>query len=436
MCGVVSFASSPSSETALASLKAWLPRGTTLGTHQWEARHRGMTMLLWAHVVALPLLALGYGSTIGHALLEGLLIAAFALPATLLRAGDDKRRLRALIVTFGLLTCSATLVHIMNGAIEAHFHYFVIVTVLALYEEWATYLAAIAYVLLQHGVGSALAHDSIFNHDADPWLWASVHAGFIAALCVANVVNWRAAEALRAEVVAHAGDLERSNRELEEFAYVASHDLAEPLRTISSYLDLIERRAQLDDDSRQFFAFARGGAERMRRLIDDLLRYSRAGRSEISRRPVQAAEVIDQTMRDLAAEIEAAGARVECDDLPVVEADPVLLRQLFQNLVSNAVKFRDDEPPVVRVSGRELAEGWEFTVQDNGIGVPADHAERVFKMFQRLHHRYEYDGTGIGLSVCQRIVERHGGRIRVEPAEGRGSRFVFTIANPRRKVRG
>jgi signal transduction histidine kinase len=169
----------------------------------------------------------------------------------------------------------------------------------------------------------------------------------------------------------------------------------------------------------------------MRRLIDDLLHYSRTGRRELRRESVRADAIVDETLRGLAAEFEAAGATVERDDLPVVDGDPVLLGQVFQNLMSNAVKFRDGEAPVVHVSARELPDRWEFSVQDNGIGIPEDHAENIFKMFQRLHHREEYDGTGIGLSVCQRIVERHGGEIRVEPGpEGRGSRFVFTLKRP------
>jgi signal transduction histidine kinase len=404
-----------------------------------------MVRLLWAHVLVLPLLAFAYGKSIPHSLFEGSIIAVFAVPATMV-GGDHRRRERALIVTFGLLTCSATLVHIMGGAIEAHFHYFVIVTVLSLYEEWTTYLTAIAYVLLQHGVGSAFAHDSVFAHGGSPWKWSAVHAGFISALSVANVVNWRAAEALRiqmqgqaeelavanAHLSEHARDLERSNRELEEFAYVASHDLAEPLRSITSYLELIERRVELDGDTKQFFAFATEGARRMRRLIDDLLRYSRTGRGDLRREAVPTDAIVAETLRDLAAEIDEAGARFDRADLPVVEGDPVLLGQLFQNLMSNAVKFRDGVAPVVQLSARELPDSWEFTVQDNGIGIPEDQSEEVFKMFQRLHHREEYDGTGIGLAVCQRIVERHGGRIRVEPvAEGTGSRFVFTIGRPK-----
>jgi signal transduction histidine kinase len=404
---------------------SWLPSGKTLPDKEWEARHRGMVVLLWAHAVALPLLSLAYGHRVGQSLSEGTLIAAFAVPATLV---SGRRRARALIVTFGLLTCSATLVHIMNGAIEAHFHYFVIVTVLALYEDWSAYGTAIGYVLFQHGIGSAFAHDSIFNHPGNSWAWSAVHAGFIAALSAANIVNWRAAESMRAQTLAHAAELERSNRELEEFAYVASHDLAEPLRVITSYLQLIDRRAQLDADSRQYLGSAVDGARRMRRLIDDLLRYSRTGRGELQRRHVPATEIVDETMRALAADIESAGAVVEVGDLPVVDGDPVLLGQLFQNLVANAVKFHDDAPPRVQVTGRELPAGVEFTVADNGIGIAPDDAVRVFRMFQRLHHREQYEGTGIGLSVCQRIVERHGGEIHVEAGPGgRGSRFVFTV---------
>jgi light-regulated signal transduction histidine kinase (bacteriophytochrome) len=210
---------------------------------------------------------------------------------------------------------------------------------------------------------------------------------------------------------------------------VASHDLVEPLRVISSYLQLLDRRADLDDESRRYIDFAVGGAARMRDLVDDLLRYSRSGRVDLQRRSVPASDLVDATLRTLAAAIEDAGAEVEVESLPIVEADPVLLGQVFQNLIGNAIKFRDGERPHVRVSGHEQAHGWEFVVDDNGIGIPEADRARVFNMFQRLHHREDYDGTGIGLALCQRIVERHGGSIRVEPGDGgRGSRFVFTLS--------
>jgi signal transduction histidine kinase len=409
------------------SLASALPRGATLPVAEWETRHRGMVALLWIHVPIFPLLALGYGAALWHALLEGAVVAVFGAACVLFRGS---RRARSLLVTFSLLSCSAILTHIMKGAIEAHFHFFVMVTVLALYEDWVPFLASIGYVLLHHGLGSAFAHDSIFNHSGNPWLWAGVHAFFIAGLSAANVVNWRAAESMRDDMREATNDLRRSNRELEDFAYIASHDLTEPLRMITSYLQLLDRRAELDDEAREYLEYACDGAGRMRDLIDDLLRYSRAGRVEVQRERIPAAEVVEATMRDLAAAIEGAQATVEVAELPTVDADPVLLAQVFQNLLANAVKFHDGDAPKVRVSGREIAQGWEFTVEDNGIGVDPSDGEKIFKMFQRLHHRDEFEGTGIGLSVCQRIVERHGGEIRVEPvAGGHGSRFVFTLAS-------
>ena len=401
-----------------------------------------MVILLCAHVPALTLLALAYGNSLTHSLIEGGVVMIFALPAALLRGGA--RRPREVIVTLGLLTCSASLVHVMNGAIEAHFHFFVMVAVLGLYEDWVPFLLAIAYVLLHHGFGSAFAHDSVFNHGGDPWLWAGVHTFFITCLSVAIVVNWRAAEKQRdelrtasadlarahAKAEARAAEFQRSNRELEQFAYVASHDLGEPLRMISSYLQLIERRAELDEQSRSHLDFAVDGATRMRTLIDDLLLYSRAGRVDLKRREVPARDLVEATVRGLAGAIDEAHATVEVGELPVIACDPVLLGQVFQNLIANGIKFQNGDAPHVTISGREVPGGWEFVVSDNGIGILAENRERIFKMFQRLHHREEYQGTGIGLSVCQRIVERHDGKIRVEAGPGgRGSTFVFTIAS-------
>ena len=300
-----------------------------------------MVILLCAHVPALTLLALAYGNSLGHSLLEGAAVMVFALPAALLRSGS--RRPREVLVTLGLLTCSAALVHVMNGAIEAHFHFFVMVAVLGLYEDWVPFLLAIGYVLLHHGFGSAFAHDSVFNHGGDPWLWAGVHAFFITGLSVAVVVNWRAAEQQRdelrtasetlarahAEAEARAAEFQRSNRELEQFAYVASHDLGEPLRMISSYLQLIERRAELDEKSRSHLDFAVDGATRMRTLIDDLLLYSRAGRVDLKRREVPAGDIVEATVRGLAGAIDEAHATVEVAELPVIACRPGAARPGF-----------------------------------------------------------------------------------------------------------
>jgi len=232
-----------------------------------------------------------------------------------------------------------------------------------------------------------------------------------------------------------AENLERSNKELEQFAYVASHDLQEPLRMVASYTQLLERRYkdQLDDTAREFIAFAVDGASRMQRLINDLLAYSRvhtrAGEPEL----VELSHVLGQARANLATAIEESGALVTNDELPVVMADPAQMVSVFQNLIGNAVKFRGEEPPHVHVSARER-DGWvEISVRDNGIGIREEHHDRIFVIFQRLHNRKDYPGTGVGLALCKRIIERHGGRISVDSEEGKGTTLTFTLPEGRQE---
>jgi PAS domain S-box-containing protein len=533
---------------AARRLGAALPHGQTLPDDQWRARHRALVLLLWAHVAALPVVALAYGFSLGHALLEGSAIAVFGVFA-LLRPGG--RRMQSLIVTFGLLSCSAVLVHITGGLIEAHFHYFVMVAALSLYEDWVPFLTAVGYVFLQHGLmASAVDHDSVFNHGGSAWHWAVVHALFIGALSVALVANWRASEADRiafrslvetleegvlmisrtgtliaanpgaerilgmapAEVLAENGSrpdwtfvaadgtplaedrrpmritartglpqtgvrmglrradgatrwlavttravdageapgpytivisftdvteerlatdaLERSNAELQQFAYIASHDLSEPLRMVSSYLQLLRRRyrGRLDEDADEFIDYAVEGATRMRSLIEGLLAYSRAGRDGEPREPVDLGHVTADVLRSLAAAMIEANAELEIGRLPVVMGDRGQLEQLIQNLVANALKFRDGRRARVWVRAEGTSEGMaQIAVADDGIGIPPDAREHVFEMFERLHDNECYAGTGIGLAICRKIVERHGGRIWVDDRAGGGTVFRFTL---------
>ena len=224
-------------------------------------------------------------------------------------------------------------------------------------------------------------------------------------------------------------ELERSNKELEQFAYVASHDLQEPLRMVASYTQLLERRYkdQLDDTAREFIAFAVDGANRMQRLINDLLAYSRIQTRGGEPQLVDLNHVLGQARANLSAAIEEGGALVTNDELPTVTADPAQMVSVFQNLVGNAIKFHGAEPPHVHVSAREIGSEVEVSVRDNGIGIRKEHQERIFVIFQRLHNRTDYPGTGVGLALCKRIVERHGGRIWVESEEGRGATFAFTL---------
>ena len=234
-----------------------------------------------------------------------------------------------------------------------------------------------------------------------------------------------------AELAERAKDLERSNMELQQFAYVASHDLQEPLRTISSFTQLLAKRYsdKLDDKGREFIAFAVEGSKRMQTLINDLLSFSRVGTQGKALAPVQCDAVLDTVMRSLKRAIEESGAVITRDSLPTVLADDLQLGQLLQNLVGNAIKFRGSQAPRVHIGAERNGSGWKISVRDNGIGIAPEHSERIFVIFQRLHTRTQYAGTGIGLAICKKIAERHGGRIWVEAAPDCGSRFCFTIAD-------
>jgi signal transduction histidine kinase len=226
-----------------------------------------------------------------------------------------------------------------------------------------------------------------------------------------------------------AAELVRSNRDLEQFASAVSHDLKEPLRAVAGYAALLQRKygGLFDDKSDAYLAGTVDGAERMQRLIDDLLSYARVGSRGGEFKPADAEAALTAAVANLRVGIEEAGAVITHDPLPTVRSDPSQLVQLLQNLIANAVKFRGAESPRIHVGAEREAGQWRFRVHDNGIGVEQQFRERIFEIFQRLHPRSAYPGTGIGLAICKRIVERHGGRIWVESTPGRGSTFFFTI---------
>jgi len=224
-------------------------------------------------------------------------------------------------------------------------------------------------------------------------------------------------------------ELARSNAELEQFAYVASHDLQEPLRMVASYAQLLGRRyeAKLDGDAREFMAYIVDGASRMKQLIEDLLAYSRVGTKGAEFKRVNAEDALKRALFNLRVAIQEAGAVVTNDPLPALSGDEVQLGQLLQNLMSNALKFRSDSVPRIHIGVTESAKEYTFEVRDNGIGIEPQYYERIFMVFQRLHNKGEYPGTGIGLAICKKVVERHGGRIWVESRPGAGSSFYFTL---------
>ncbi len=256
----------------------------------------------------------------------------------------------------------------------------------------------------------------------------------IADVIAQGIVRRRA----EAELEERARDLARSNEDLEQFAYVASHDLQEPLRMVSSYVQLLARRyrGKLDGDADEFIAFAVEGVTRMQRLINDLLSFSRVGRRGKEFDRIEMMRVVALAESNLRAAIVESAAEITCDPLPEVLGDEGQLTQLFQNLIGNAVKFRGTEPPRIHVSVRRESGEWVFAVKDNGIGIDPQYFERIFVIFQRLNAREDYPGTGIGLPLCKKIVERHGGRIWVESSPGQGTKvsFALPVAGIRRRM--
>ncbi|HTS50609.1 MAG TPA: ATP-binding protein [Bryobacteraceae bacterium] len=232
-------------------------------------------------------------------------------------------------------------------------------------------------------------------------------------------------------------ELRRANEDLQQFAYSASHDLQEPIRNVAVYSEIIARRYQdaLDDEGRQFLGFLREGGRRLATLVNDLLAYTRASMAELSATTVSATTPLQNALAGLAEAIRESGAQVTYDSLPEVYIGEAHLQQVFQNLIANALKYRNADPPRIHISAAHRGGEWYFAVEDNGIGIEPQYKEKIFGVFKRLHHDQKYSGTGIGLAICQRVVERYGGRIWVESEPGKGSTFFFSVPHEARPAR-
>jgi signal transduction histidine kinase len=358
-------------------------------------------------------------------------------------------------IAIGQMLDSSLLIHLTGGRIETHFHIFGSLAFLAFYRDWRVLISATIIVYVDHFLRGVYWPQSVYGVlTASPWR-AVEHAGWVifevlflikyineslqemsnvaqrqARLEAVNEVIEQEVVERTAEAEQRAQQLARSNAELEQFAYVASHDLQEPLRMVTSYCQLLERRykGKLDAGADKYIAYAVDGANRMQVLINDLLTYSRVGKKGGPFEPTDCSAAADQAIANLQAAIQESGAVVTRDVLPNAPADGQQLTQVFQNLIGNAIKFRKpEEPPRVHIAVAPNGNDWIFSVRDNGIGIAPEHGARIFQIFQRLHGRGEYPGTGIGLAICKKGVEHHGGRIWVESQPGRGSEFFFTI---------
>ncbi|MFD8805307.1 ATP-binding protein [Streptomyces sp. NPDC059597] len=304
-------------------------------------------------------------------------------------------------------------------------------------------LAVIVFEALRRGVTTPLEQigadartiaEGDFGHPITPTGPADLRqlSGEIESMRQRLVRELEFSEDARLRLDAQSADLKRSNAELEQFAYVASHDLQEPLRKVSSFTQLLQRRygGQLDERADQYIDFAVDGANRMQTLINDLLEFSRVGRVHHAHQSVDLNTVIKRTLTAISVSIEESGAVITRDELPTLIADSTQMGMLWQNLVGNAIKFRrPGETPAIHISAEREGDFWRFAVTDNGIGIAAEYAEQVFVIFQRLHTKDRYQGSGIGLAMCKKIVEFHGGTISVDLEHTEGTRIVFTLAS-------
>lgn len=277
-------------------------------------------------------------------------------------------------------------------------------------------------------------HAAYFNRwfDVYAWRYGEPRNRQVAVL-FSDITERKQAEKQREQLIE---ELARSNRELEEFAYITSHDLKTPLRQVTGFLDLLQHRyaGHIDEKADHYIAQAVRGAEQMYNLIEDILIFSRVGFTEESLEEVDVDQLLSKSLINLRAEIEASGAEITSSGLPRVRGDENQLAQLFGNLIGNAIKYRkEQEPPRIRVTATQLQDAWEFRVEDNGIGFDQEYEGKIFQIFQRLHSDAEFSGTGIGLAICKKIVEQHGGRIRAQSNPGQGATFYFTIPFNRSK---
>jgi signal transduction histidine kinase/ActR/RegA family two-component response regulator len=425
-------AASPGLRGLARRVRAVLPQGQTLPEAAWERRHRAMLWLLLAHAIVLPIYTLTRHYGIGHSLLHGAPIAVLALLGTF----ATTRRQRSAAVSLGLLTASALVVHSSGGVIEAHFHFFVMIVVLTLYEDWFPFLLAVAYVVLHHGAVGALDAGAVYNHAGavhHPWKWAAIHGAFVAAAGIGCVVSWRLNEDVRAELPL-AEEARRANQAKSEFLSRVSHELRTPLNAILGFAQLLEmeKLEPQQDDSVQ--RILKGGSHLLT-LIDEVLEISaiEAGEVRISLEPVHVRCVVSEAF-DLFAPL-AAEREVQLEaDLAAMEGRYVLadyqrLRQVLLNLLSNAIKYNRHGGRVDVSLESIRADRLRVAVADTGPGIAAEELPMLFSPFERLGAEQRgVEGTGLGLALSRGLVEAMGGTLAAESEVGVGTTFMVEMA--------
>jgi signal transduction histidine kinase/ActR/RegA family two-component response regulator len=412
-----------------------LPQGQTLPQAAWDRRHRAMLIVLWAHAALLPV----YGATRGYNFIHSIEHGAPIAIAAALGTFGSSRRFRSTMVSLGLLSSSALLVHSSGGVIEAHFHFFVVIVVLTLYEDWMPFLLAVAYVVLHHGLAGVLDPNGVYNHAAaveHPWKWAGIHGAFVFAAGVACVVSWRLNEDVRSELW-RAEEAQRANQAKTEFLSRVSHELRTPLNSILGFAQLLEMD-DLDKQQRDGVRRIRRGGAHLLTLIDEVLEISaiESGEMRISLEPVLVSGVVKEVadlVAPLAGQHEVRVVTRTGDGY--VLADYQRLKQVLLNLLSNAVKY-NRVGGAVTVSLEPAADGrTRIVVDDTGRGIAPEHLPKLFQPFERLGaDETSVEGTGLGLALSRGLVEAMNGTIEVESEVGIGTRMSVDLAEATRPM--
>jgi signal transduction histidine kinase len=398
-------------------------------------RHRGIVWLLWFHAVGLPAFGLLMTHPVVPGLVGGVVLAALAAVA----AGQHfSRRVRAAVATCGLVFASALLVHLSGGFIESHFHFFVIMAVIVLYQDWMPFLLALISVVADHGIIGTLAPAMVYNHSGaqqHPWTWALVHGGFILAECAALLVYWRVNETVQVDLYQEMERAEAASKAKSQFLANMSHEIRTPMNGVLGMAELL-LLTNLTDKQRRYVEQIRGSGTQLLHILNDILDFSKieAGKIVLEYLPFDLADIVTETVESFAEQARAKGIGLSCrvqEDLQAkVMGDPHRLRQVLTNLIGNAMKFTESGSVTVTVMGMPGVSGeFKIVVQDTGIGISETAQAALFKEFSQADGSItrKYGGTGLGLAISKHLVEMMQGSIGVQGAIGSGSRFWFTV---------